>query len=244
MRANRATPCGAKLNSTRSSPNSGWPQTTQLQVPTGSTAPRAALPVSRGERETRGDDRRDGVARPHGYWCSSIVTRPRRRRSFIMPRICGICLRVRVDRQRHVEIRIGFVEHALQVVRVRAVAVRAPVRVVDSERLGAVADREVGLVLRRMRGAKVRQRRRAIARRCRAIEPELREPNAFVVLLRANRFRAGRQILVRDADHGAAVRLFLCELRDLRALAVRRTQHETARDSADHDAGHACLLPD
>ena len=54
--------------------------------------------------------------------------------------------RARIQRQRDVEIRIGFSEHALQIVGVGAVAVRAPVRVVDAERLGAIADGDVRLV--------------------------------------------------------------------------------------------------
>src|SRR5690349_21657355 len=119
-----------------------------------------------------------------------------------------------------------------------------PVRIVDADRFRAVLDRGVGLVLRRVSCTEIRQRRSTIARRRRALEAELREPDSFVVFFETKRFGAGREILVRDAEHRAAVGLFLRELRDALALSERRTEQETTHDAADHDADHASLLPD
>ena len=57
-------------------------------------------------------------------------------------------------------------------------------------------------------------------------------------------FGTGGKILVRDAEHGAAVGLLLRYFGNGWALGNCRTEHETTRHAADRDADHSCLLPD
>jgi hypothetical protein len=117
---------------------------------------------------------------------------------------------VRIQRQSNVQIRVGLLELAFQVVGVSAIAVRAPVRLVDTQRFGAITNRDVRLVLRRVRRTQVRQSGGAISRRRGTIEAQRGETNTFVVLLGANRFSAGGEIFVRDTEYGTAIGLLLC----------------------------------
>ena len=72
----------------------------ELRVPPDDAAPSAngidrasrGVRVTAPDHEARRCGRRSDDVTPPSYWCSSIVTLPRKRRSFIMPRICGICL--------------------------------------------------------------------------------------------------------------------------------------------------------
>ena len=84
----------------------------------------------------------------------------------------------------------------------------------------------------------------SLARRSRALEAKLRQANTLVVLLDAKGFGSGGEILVRDAEHGAAVGLLLRNFGNGRALGNCRTEHETTRHAADRDADHSCLLRD